>query len=229
MNAKSGNKIFKNVLILGGYGLAGQTIAAALSEQIHGCITIAGRNFTKAQECVPHLQKTRLAAVSFVPLAVDVTQPSQLISALKQQDLVIVCVGLDEQITKNIIETALDNSADYIDIVPGSGKYRVFKEYETKILEKHRRFILDAGADPGLPGWLARYAASQVENAKEVVLFAKYRNTDIGPAGIQDILDHTSLKAEVYANDKWETVPPWRLKWIQYPGGFGRGLSIPIF
>lgn len=219
---------YKNVLILGGYGKAGRTIATLLSKQMHGCIGIAGRSLEKAEACVRDLQDNRSTTVSMIPLAVDATQPTQLSSAFAKQDLVIVCVPLDKAIANNIAAAIVDSTADYIDIVPGSKKYRAFKQYETAITKKHKCFVLDAGVDPGLPGWLARYTASLVKETQEVILFAKYRDRDIGRAGIQDILEVSSLKPKIF-DGQWRTTSPWRMKWPQYPSGFGRGVSVPVF
>jgi len=107
---------YKDILILGGYGRAGKAIAAILSEQIYGCITIAGRRLGKAEACVRELQGNPSITSSIIALAVDAADPTLLASAFDKRDLVIVCVSLDETIAKNIIEAVVNSTADYIDI-----------------------------------------------------------------------------------------------------------------
>lgn len=218
----------KRILILGGYGRAGKAIAAVLSERVDGCISIAGRHLDKAEVCVNELKKNPSIKASLTATTIDIGNFAELTAAFNQQDLVIVCTPLGKRTAKNIIEAVLKSSADYIDIVPSQEKYSVLEQYETEIERQNKCFLLDSAVDPGLPGWLARFAALQLDGVRELRLFARYRDNDIGLAGIRDLLDVASTKPKVF-NGRWKAASGFHVKWVRYPGGLGSGLSVPVF
>lgn len=218
----------KNVLILGGYGRAGKVTAALLAKWMHGCITIAGRNIDKARVAARDLAAGTPSEVSFVASAVDARRPAELSKALASQDLIITCSPIDGAIAYNLAKTLLESDADYIDVVPSQPKYPIFRQHETAIKDQGKSFILDAGVDPGLPGWLAIYAGTLLQNPREVTVFAKYRDPAIGRAGLEDILTVAAQKPRIFSR-QWQPAPPWQARLVRYPGGLGSGISLPLF
>jgi NAD(P)-dependent dehydrogenase (short-subunit alcohol dehydrogenase family) len=218
----------KNVLILGGYGKIGRAIAGVLARSMSGRIAIAGRNRGEAESCASQLQQRSGAGITFEALAVDMIDRQQVADALEGQDLVIVCVPLSVETADNIASAVNESEADYLDVVAGEEKHAVFRRYHTAIMDNGKRFILNAGVEPGLPAWLALYTASLLEQPQKIRLFGKYRDRNIGPSGIQDILN-IILRAPKVFDRQWKTQHPWSIAFPRYPGGFGRSVSVPIF
>lgn len=233
------NTVQKRVLIVGGYGLAGRQTAALLATRLALTglsvqITIAGRHLEKAEACVRELRLEQASeAVHFHALVLDLTSLPDLERALQGQDLLLLCLPLPEGLAEPLLELVLASSAHYLDLVPGGDKFQCFQRHRAKIQKRGKCLVLEAGVDPGLPAWLARYAVAQMaerygQATHKVTLFARYRDGLMGCAGIQDMLESALLPARVYRRG-WQRAPFWQFVRPLYPGGLGRALSVPLF
>lgn len=91
----------------------------------------------------------------FSARSIDVADAAQAMQCSHKQDVVIVACDLSVSALENMVQGCIANRADYIDIKPNPRKIKRFEGMRTLIESSDSRFILDAGADPGLPGWLA--------------------------------------------------------------------------
>ena len=217
----------KKILILGGYGKAGRQIANLLAMQSRYTIVIGGRNYAKAEQCTFELLQ-KFPDQGIKAIKVDAYNIDELSNAAKGVDLVIVCMYLQKKSALNIIEAVLkSDAAHYLDLSPGVEKYAAFKEAAQKVNSSNRVFIMDAGFDPGLPGFLSYMAASMVKNPKEITVEALYKEPDIGKSGIVDILNFRG-KAHFWRNDRWQPASFLRMKLVDFPKPYGKTIAIPI-
>lgn len=218
--------VAKKILILGGYGKAGRQIAFLLAKHTSYAILIAGRNFSKAEgytkELLAQFPERQIQAVE-----ANADEPDELINIAMGINLMIVSIPLVKEITVNLIKAILQSkNAHYLDLSPGIGKYDAFAETAGEIKKGRNLFILDAGFDPGLPGFLSHLAASLIESPEELEIEAVYKDPDIGESGIRDILIHGQTSM-AYKKCHWEKMSISDVKTVDFPKPFGRALALP--
>ena len=217
-----------NVIILGGYGAAGKAIASLLGKSLSGTITLAGRSIVKAQQMVIRLESDAGFQANLRAELVDVSDEAQARQCSEGQDVVVVACDISSASIENLAKGCLTNKADYIDITPHPYKLPVFKKMRDLIEASESRFVLDAGADPGLPGWLARWLDERAAgNLREVVMYGRYRSTDIGLGGVADIIRASDRQGWIY-DRSWRKSQFWNLRFKLFKGGFGTSLCVPV-
>ena len=218
----------KKILILGGYGKAGRQIAFLLVKHTGYAILIAGRNLSKAEDYTKELL-AKFPERQIEAVEADADEPDEMIRITMGINLMIVCIPLRKESTLNLIKAILQsNNAHYIDLSPGREKHDAFAEAAGEIKEGRSLFILDAGFDPGLPGFLSHLAASLIENPEEMEIKAVYKDQNIGKSGIRDILSHVQTSL-VYKISHWEKKSIFHVKTVDFPKPFGRALAVQAF
>lgn len=217
----------KHVLILGGYGEAGYRLARLLGDDFQGHITLAGRSPDKGRESAACLQALPGNHAYFHALTIDLSTIEAAAGCPKGYDLVIVACPLSDRGLGALIEGCIRHSTDFIDLAPMAAKARIFAEWADTIKSGTSRFILDAGANPGLPGWLVRYATSRHLAANSLKLWGRYRSDQIGWDGVGDILGEVGNQGWRYQGG-WQKVSWWDMRTRRFPGGLGRGICVPI-
>lgn len=226
-NAQHQNTQPASLLLLGGTGKAGRRIAAFLAPRITGRITIAGRDRNRADYWSGRLREDCPGGASFDATSTDVEDPESLAEAVAGHDLVILSAPMDLACMDRLIDAVTDTGADCVELSPIPGKHGLFERRSEDIRKSRSRFVLDAGADPGLPGWAARSVLGQAESPRALEVYARYRDADLGAAGAADILREASEDPLVY-RDGWRKAGllDWRLP--VFPGRLGRSLSVPL-
>lgn len=217
----------KHVLILGGYGEAGYRLARLLGEDLNGHITLAGRSPDKGQDSAARLQALPGNQADFHALMIDLSKAETAAECPKGYDLLIVACPLSDRSLSVLIESCIRYGTDFIDLAPMAAKARLFSERAEIIKAGTSRFVLDAGANPGLPGWLVRHVASRHPEANTLRLWGRYRSDQIGWDGVGDILGEVGNQGWRYRRG-WRKVPWWDMRTRRFPGGLGRGICVPI-
>jgi|GEM_PF-2370423 hypothetical protein len=219
----------KSVLILGGYGAAGTAIATLLGQRIDGNIVLAGRSLEKGRKRAEQLDREAGVTGRFSARSMDMADAAQARQCSLEQDVVIVACDLSVSAIENMVQGCIANRADYIDITPNPRKLEVFQDMRTLIETSDSRFILDAGADPGLPGWLARWLCkASPGTVKDIKMYGRYRSIDIGWGGVADILNAADSQGWKY-NGGWTRSRFWDVRYRRFEGGLGSSICIPVF
>lgn len=140
-----------------------------------------------------------------------------------------MALPLNYENTLILIDAILQSSkTHYIDLSPSDDKHRAFSDRSEQIEKGKQTFILDAGFEPGLPGFIARWALSEFEKPDELVIEGIYRDPDIPKGGIKDIISHNepAFKLE---NGSLKKAAPFEMKMTSFPFGFGKALTVPIW
>lgn len=151
----------RKILIVGGYGAVGSSIAENLVKIYPNQIIIAGRSFSKAQAKAEQLQN------KVIPHQLDINNPNDF-SVFDEVELVIMC--LDQQNT-NFVEYCISKGISYIDI---SADYQNLQKIEKLHLlaeQNNSNVVLSVGLAPGITNLLAQYAVSQMENVESIDIF----------------------------------------------------------
>jgi NAD(P)-dependent dehydrogenase (short-subunit alcohol dehydrogenase family) len=219
----------KSVLVLGGYGAAGTATATFLGQRIDGNIVLAGRSLEKGRKRAEQLDREAGVTGRFNARSIDVADAAQARQCSHEQDVVIVACDLSVSALENLVHGCIANRADYIDITPNPRKLEVFQGMRTLIETSDSRFVLDVGADPGLPGWLARWLCqASPGTVKDIQMYGRYRSTDIGWGGVADILSAADRQGWKY-NGGWTQSRFWDVRYRRFEGGLGSSICVPVF
>lgn len=149
------------ILIIGGYGAVGSTIAENLATHYPGQIIVAGRSFTKAKKLCDKVKG------NLIPYKLDSTQPIDT-ELLKEIELVIMCI---DQIDPFWVEYCLVNGIHYIDITADKDLIEKIENLKKKQLPYRSSAILSVGLAPGITNLLAQNIMNTQSETKEINIF----------------------------------------------------------
>lgn len=220
------------ILIIGGYGYAGNAIAKLLLEQTDLEIVIGGRDLQKARSLADRFNrssnKNRVDAI-----AVDASSRPTLLEAFSKIQLVVVA-SPTVQYTRTVCDAALEAGIDYIDCqISAKHKIEVLQQLKPRIERNEHCFITDAGYHPGLPGIMVQRAAEVLdvlETAQIGVLmkidWSAYKFTDTSALELLGELNH--YKPLLFNNGLWHE--NWKaVKTFDFGAPFGEYKCMPFY
>ncbi len=217
----------ESILILGGYGYTGRSLARHLSANTDFQIILAGRQITKAQELANQINNPRVSARQ-----IDAADPASMRAGLRGVDFLLVAAPLTSAPPEIVIQAALEASVDYLDIQLGSRKYALLQSLEPEILRKKLCFITEAGFHPGLPAAMARFAALQMDSLENIIT-AGYLNMSGANLAFTPAVDELmeifkDYQAQTYKDGRWTKANSFELKKVDFGGEIGlrRGYSL---
>jgi hypothetical protein len=217
------------LLVVGGYGVAGKAVARAVASRLPGPLrlTLAGRDGGTANAAIAALSPDMPDDADLRALELEATSWAALRAALASCDIVIWCAPLDEATARILVAALIETGTDCVDIAPNHSKHAVLRDAARGLGDAGCGYVIDAGADPGLPGWLAHHVASRHGAPDHVEIVARYCDRDIGRAGIRDVLE--SIKAGPMVFDQGWHVSRRLPEWRRLPGGLGPAPTLPVF
>jgi len=182
----------KTILVLGGSGNTGSKIAKIINEHSDSKVIVAGRNKSK-------LEKVGLEYI-ILDTRFDITEHLEGIDIL-----VVASTSIDHAQRLNIIDSAIKANCDYIDI---TASFQDKLEY-LKSITHSKLLVTDAGAWPGTPLALIKYAAS-IGHFTKVNFFGLFSKpgwedevTEETLLECEQVTDEYSGKPSVYKNHQW--------------------------
>lgn len=215
-----------SILILGGYGRAGTYTARLLLEQRSVSVTLAGRSLGEATAAAERLQ-TAFPEASVSGMGLDGNDFERLLATLPGFDLVIGCMPYRGDAT-DVMRAIAASGVDYVDISPAESKTGGVDEGLCR--QRGQRIIVDAGAVPGLPLTLARFAATHLDRAKTIRIAVQFKEPDLPLAGAYDLVAHVEVPAMIYEKGQWKRVfSISRLRRINLPHPFSSEWAVPAY
>lgn len=207
----------KRVLILGGQGRIGSSVAADLLAHTDADITITGtsetpRPSTNLDSARKHYQLLRLEDRDGVQ------------RAIAPMDLVIYCAGPFEYRDTTVLQACIDQGVNYIDVNDN-------RSYTRNILALHDQAqaagitaIANSGVFPGISNSMARQAVEQLDTPEEIHI--QYGVAGSGGAGVT-VMRTTFLGLqhpfEVWIDGQWQSVKPYsEREVVTFPQPIGR-------
>ena len=224
----------KNILIIGGYGLAGRQITQLLLRQkpeLH--ITLAGRNLQKAKKEAARINSA-LGTQNVSALQLDATDKTALKKAFDHTDFIVNAASIIEH-SSIIVEAVLDSGKDYIDTQLSSPtKLDVLFRNAPNFEEKDICFVTDGGFHPGLPAALIRYCALQMDEIHKGNVFGALRikMADTGATRSTQLEFVDELKhfnTSVYKEGKWQKLSFTETYPFDFGETFGAAQCVPMF
>ncbi len=185
------------ILIVGGYGAVGLSIAERLAPGFPGRVVIAGRSIEKAQVAAAKVGHGTDAR------AVDIFS-ADAGHALDGVAMTIVCL---DQADTGFVEHCLSRGIHYVDI---SAEYSFLAQVET-LDDLARRngatALLSVGAAPGLTNLLAARASEKMDNVERIDILLEIGLGDRhGQAAIEWMLDNIDTPYQVMENGRLTSV-----------------------
>jgi len=192
------------VLILGGRGRIGSSVAQDLANYTQAHITITGRS----AETGKSVSLSSGGQVEF--LVLNLAEIDKLREAIANSNLVIHCAGPFHYRDTNVLETCIAQGVNYVDVSD-------HRSYTSKALNYHQQAaaagvtaIVNSGIFPGISNSMVRQGVEQFDKPEKIHL--SYLVSGSGGAGIT-VMRTTFLGLqhpfEAWINGKWEIVKPY--------------------
>jgi hypothetical protein len=215
------------LLLLGGYGGVGRTLARVLLQETNAEIIIAGRHKEKADEVAAMLNR-EFPGDRAIACYADASNQVSLIKTFRDIRLVIVLTTTPDLI-KPIGKAALAAGCDYLDILVSESTFDDLHELHPLIQQQNRIFITQAGFHPGLPAVFIRYGAQFFDKyEKAIIAMAMNTRFERAEQAVEIIAMVSEFKADIYREGSWKRATYSDAVIIDMGKRFGRMQLFPI-
>lgn len=208
----------QRVLIIGGCGRIGSSIAKDLLAHTDAEVTITGRN---PQLGIATLEKLR-PRVKFQIL--DLSNPSQLQAAIADANLVIHSAGPFHHRDANVLQTCIQAGVNYTDVSDE-------RSFTQRALALHQEAataritaVINTGVFPGISNSMVRQGIEQLDEIDTVQL--SYIVAGSGGAGVT-VMRTTFIglqrSFEAWLNGAWQPIKPYTdRETLEFPSPYGK-------
>ncbi|NEO92629.1 MAG: KR domain-containing protein, partial [Moorea sp. SIO3G5] len=206
------------VLILGGKGRIGNSVAQDLLAHTQAKITITGRQGKLDLALPQQLQPP----VQFLPL--DLADQEGLRNAIASHNLVIHCAGPFLYRDATVLNTCIQQGVNYLDVSDNRAFTRKALAFREQAAAAGVTAIVNSGIFPGISNSMVRHDVEQLDFAERIHL--SYVVAGSGGAGVT-VMRTTFLGLqepfEAWIDNQWQTVKPYSLReTIQFPAPYGK-------
>ena len=207
----------QQVLILGGRGRIGSSVAQDLVAHTEAKITVTGRptspEVTARQKAQPQVQF----------LALDLADQEGLTKAIASHDLVIHCAGPFVYREAIVLKTCIEQGVNYLDVSDNRAFTRKAIACREAASQKGVTAIVNSGIFPGVSNSMVRHDVEQLDEAERIHL--SYLVAGSGGAGIT-VMRTTFLGLqepfEAWIDGQWQQVKPYsQREKIEFPPPYG--------
>ena len=201
----------KKVLVIGGYGRIGNSVAQDLIKYTDAEVTLTSR-------------QTQPEIEPFKSLVLNLSNRQTLQQAIAGFDLVIHCAGPFHHRDGSVLASCIDAGVDYIDVSDHRSFYqRVIKDRDRAIAAGVTA-ILNTGIFPGISNSMVKQGIEQLERPTKIHL--SYIVAGSGGAGLT-VMRTTFLglrnKFSAWIDGKWQdTLPYTEREVIKFPAPYGK-------
>lgn len=215
-NLLPGRTLLKDgkILIVGGYGGVGRTIAKILSGEFPRRIVVAGRSYDRASQLSVELGHL----VS--PMELDISSKALPAAVLDNVALVVMCV---DQADTTFVEECIRRGIDYIDITASYDFQSKLEQLDEEAKTYGSTVVLSVGLAPGLTNLLAAYSKSGTEAVEHIDLFVLLGlGEDHGEAAVRWTIENFNTEFSIRDAGGPRRVRTFREgKATLFPGGLG--------
>jgi saccharopine dehydrogenase-like NADP-dependent oxidoreductase len=206
------------VLILGGRGRIGSSVAQDLVTHTQAEIIITGRTLESGVQKRLHLE----SQVQF--LVLDLADVKKLEEAIASSNLVVHCAGPFHYRDANVLKICIEKGVNYIDVSDHRSFTSKALEYHEQAIAAGVTAIVNTGVFPGISNSMVRHDVEQFDVPEKIHL--SYLVSGSGGAGIT-VMRTTFLGLqnpfEAWIDGKWQTVKPYsEREAVDFPPPYGR-------
>ncbi|MBW4555509.1 MAG: saccharopine dehydrogenase NADP-binding domain-containing protein [Trichormus sp. ATA11-4-KO1] len=206
------------ILILGGRGRIGSSVAQDIATHTQAQITITGRSPETGRVVSSSLGEK----VQF--LVLDLAEVDKLREAIAHANLVIHCAGPFHYRDANVLKICIEQGVNYIDVSD-------HRSYTSKALNYHQQAvaagvtaIINTGIFPGISNSMVRQCIEQFDQPEKIHL--SYLVSGSGGAGVT-VMRTTFLGLQrpfaAWIDGKWQQIQPYsEREVVDFPQPYGK-------
>ena len=203
----------QRVLILGGRGRIGSSVAQDIAKHTQANITVTGRTAIQLRH-----------DYSVEHLVLDLAETEKLYEVISHADIVVHCAGPFHYRDTEVLQICIEQGVNYVDVSD-------HRSYTSKVLTLHEQAaekgitaVINTGIFPGISNSMVRQCVEQFDQPEKIHL--SYVVAGSGGAGVT-MMRTTFLGLrnpfEAWINGKWETVKPYSQREpITFPQPYGK-------
>jgi len=205
----------KKILVVGGYGGVGSTVARFLSDRLPRQVIVAGRNFALASQFSAELDQRVL------PLQLDILATNLPGDLFDDVALVVMCV---DQHDTRFVEECIRRGIDYIDITANYDFLSQLEAFDAGARSSGSTAVLSVGLSPGLTNLLASYAKSKIGAVDHIDIFIMLGlGEKHGEAAVRWSVENFNAEFRIFDADGSRQVQSFHEgKRARFPMGLGR-------
>lgn len=208
----------QRVLILGGQGRVGRSVAQDLVANTQAKITVTGRTL-KSEASV---QTQESSQVEF--LALDLADDEGLEKAIASHHLVIHCAGPFLYRDTSVLKACIEQGVNYLDVSDNRSFTRKALALGDAARAGGVTAIINTGIFPGISNSMVRHDVEQLDQAEQIHL--SYVVAGSGGAGVT-VMRTTFLGLqepfEAWIDNQWQLVKPYSdRETVQFPAPYGK-------
>lgn len=206
------------VLILGGSGRIGSSVAADVVAYTDARVVVAGRNSALGVAVAERLG----SRVEFA--ALDLSEKEKLHSAIASSNLVIHCAGPFHYRDASVLKICIEEGVHYLDVSDHRSFTQKALQYHELAQQAGVTAIVNTGIFPGISNSMVRQGVEQLDSSDRIHL--SYVVAGSGGAGLT-VMRTTFLGLqnpfEAWIEGKWQTVKPYSdREAVTFPSPYGR-------
>lgn len=206
------------VLIIGGSGRIGSSVAADLVAHTQAEIKITGRNPVTGNAASSNLG----SQVHF--MALELADKELLREAIAQSQIVIHCAGPFHYRDATVLKTCIENGVHYLDVSDHRSFTVKALKYQSEAQKAGITAIVNTGIFPGISNSMVRHDVEQLDSADRIHL--SYVVSGSGGAGLT-VMRTTFLGLqnpfESWIDAKWQVVKPYSdRETVTFPPPYGK-------
>ncbi|MBE9192044.1 saccharopine dehydrogenase NADP-binding domain-containing protein [Gloeocapsopsis crepidinum LEGE 06123] len=206
------------VLILGGRGRIGSSIAQDIATHTQANITITSRNVAAATAV-----SQRIGSQVDI-LILDLADTEAINQAIASADLVIHSAGPFHYRDASVLKSCIEQGVNYLDVSDHPSFTRKVLAYKSAAEEAGITAIVNTGIFPGISNSMVREGVEQFDQAERIHL--SYLVSGSGGAGVT-VMRTTFLGLQkpfdAWINGKWQEVKPYSdRETIEFPDPYRR-------
>ena len=202
----------KKVLVIGGCGRIGSSVAKDIASCTDAEITVTSRN-------TPLQIDSRF---KFIKL--DLANKEQIIKHIASTNLVIHCAGPFHYRDGTVLEACIEAGVDYIDVSDHRSFYEKVIKHHQKAIANHVTAVLNTGIFPGISNSMVKQGVEQFDRVQKIHL--SYVVAGSGGAGLT-VMRTTFLglrnKFLALIDGKWQKISPYTAREVvEFPKPYGK-------
>ncbi len=202
------------VLILGGQGRIGQSVAADLLTYTQAELVLTGRT--------PRPQPAEPSRVRF--LALDLADQPNLEAAIRASQLVIHCAGPFRYRDTQVLKTCIASGVNYLDVSDDRSFTQNALQLRSAAESAGVTAVVNTGVFPGISNSMVRLGAEQFETIDQIHL--SYIVSGSGGSGVT-VMRTTFLGLQhpfsAWIDGRWQSVKPYTApETVDFPQPYGK-------
>lgn len=201
----------QRILVIGGYGRIGSSVAQDIANHTTGEVIVTSRN-------------QQIVDAPWQFLALDLDRQDMLQKAIADVDLVVHCAGPFHHRDGRVLKHCIEQKVNYVDVSDHRSFYEKVVPWQEEAAAAGITAVLNTGIFPGISNSMVKQGVEQFERAKKIHL--SYVVAGSGGAGVT-VMRTTFLGLKkpfsAWIDGKWQQISPYtKREVIEFPSPYSK-------